>query len=85
MGIFRTDLGIDLGTASVLVFAKGGKGIILNEPSVVAIDQSTGKFLAVGGEEARSMLGRTPPGNIRAIRPMRDGVISNYSITEKKC
>ena len=80
MGIFRTDLGIDLGTASVLVFAKG-KGIILNEPSVVAIDQSTGKFLAVG-EEARSMLGRTP-GNIRAIRPMRDGVISNYSITEK--
>ena len=80
MGIFRTDLGIDLGTASILVFAKG-KGIVLNEPSVVAIDQNTGDFLAVG-EEARSMLGRTP-GNIRAIRPMRDGVISNYSITEK--
>ncbi|NMB07313.1 MAG: rod shape-determining protein MreB, partial [Tissierellia bacterium] len=80
MGFFRTDLGIDLGTASILVYAKD-KGIVLNEPSVVAIDQNTGQFLAVG-EEARSMLGRTP-GNIRAIRPMRDGVISNYSITEK--
>lgn len=80
MGFFRTDLGIDLGTASILVYAKG-KGIVLNEPSVVAIDQNTGKFLAVG-EEARSMLGRTP-GNITAIRPMRDGVISNYNITEK--
>ncbi len=80
MGFFRTDLGIDLGTASVLVYAKG-KGIVLNEPSVVALDQNTGKFLAVG-EEARSMLGRTP-GNIIAIRPMKDGVISNYSITEK--
>jgi len=80
MGFFRTDLGIDLGTASVLVYAKG-KGIVLNEPSVVALDQNTGKFLAVG-EEARSMLGRTP-GNIIAIRPMKDGVISNYNITEK--
>lgn len=80
MGFFRTDLGIDLGTATILVYAKN-KGIVLNEPSVVALDQNTGQFLAVG-EEARKMLGRTP-GNIRAIRPMRDGVISNYSITEK--
>lgn len=79
MAAFRTDLGIDLGTASILVYAKN-KGIILNEPSVVAIDQNTNKFLAVG-EEARKMLGRTP-GNIRALRPMRDGVISDYHITE---
>lgn len=80
MAAFRTDLGIDLGTASILVYAKG-KGIVLNEPSVVAIDQNTNKFLAVG-VEARKMLGRTP-GNIRAIRPMRDGVISDYHITER--
>ena len=80
MGAFRTDLGIDLGTASILVYAKG-KGIVLNEPSVVAIDQNTNKFLAVG-EEARKMLGRTP-GNIIALRPMRDGVISDYHITER--
>ncbi|NLJ79342.1 MAG: Hsp70 family protein, partial [Tissierellia bacterium] len=77
---FRTDLGIDLGTSSILVYIKG-RGIVLNEPSVVAIDQNDGKFLAVG-EEARQMLGRTP-GNIRAIRPMRDGVISDYNITER--
>lgn len=74
------DLGIDLGTASVLVYIKG-KGIVLNEPSVVAIDRNTNKILAVG-EEARLMLGRTP-GNIVAIRPLRDGVISDYNITEK--
>lgn len=80
MSFFRRDLGIDLGTATILVYAKD-KGIILNEPSVVALDQNTGEFLAVG-EEARKMLGRTP-GNIRAIRPMKDGVISNYNITEK--
>jgi rod shape-determining protein MreB len=80
MAAFRTDLGIDLGTASILVYAKG-KGIVLNEPSVVAIDQNTNNFLAVG-EEARQMLGRTP-GNIIALRPMRDGVISNYHITER--
>lgn len=79
MAVFRTDLGIDLGTASILVYAKN-KGIVLNEPSVVAIDQNTNTFLAVG-EEARKMLGRTP-GNIRALRPMRDGVISDYHITE---
>ncbi|MCL2223402.1 MAG: rod shape-determining protein [Defluviitaleaceae bacterium] len=75
-----TDIGIDLGTASVLVYIKG-QGTVLKEPSVVAIDKSTDKILAVG-EEARSMLGRTP-GNIIAIRPMREGVISDYHITEK--
>lgn len=77
---FRADVGIDLGTASVLVYVKG-KGIVLNEPSVVAIDQNTNKFLAVG-EEARKMLGRTP-GNIVAMRPMKDGVISDYEITQR--
>lgn len=76
----RADIGIDLGTASVLVYVKG-KGIVLKEPSVVAIDQNTNRFLAVG-EEARKMLGRTP-GNIIAIRPMKDGVISDYDITER--
>ena len=80
MFAFRSDVGIDLGTASVLVYIKG-KGIVLKEPSVVAIDQYTNKFLAVG-EEARRMLGRTP-GNIVAIRPLKDGVISDYSITER--
>ncbi len=74
------DIGIDLGTASVLVYVKG-KGIVLREPSVVAIDKNTDKILAVG-EEARKMLGRTP-GNIVAIRPLRDGVISDYHVTEK--
>lgn len=80
MCALRADLGIDLGTASVLVYVKG-KGIVLKEPSVVAIDQNTNKLLAVG-EEARRMLGRTP-GNIIAIRPMKDGVISDYDITER--
>ena len=75
-----TDIGIDLGTATVLVYVKG-QGAVLKEPSVVAIDKNTDKILAVG-EEARSMLGRTP-GNIIAIRPMREGVISDYHITEK--
>ena len=79
MLIYR-DIGIDLGTSTVLVYVKG-KGIILKEPSVVAIDKNNGKVLAVG-EEARKMLGRTP-GNIIAIRPLRDGVISDYDITEK--
>ncbi len=77
---FGQDIGIDLGTASVLVYIKG-KGIVLREPSVVAIDKNTNKLLAVG-EEARRMLGRTP-GNIVAIRPLREGVISDYDITEK--
>ncbi|MDR1061204.1 MAG: rod shape-determining protein [Clostridiales bacterium] len=76
----RQDIGIDLGTASVLVYIKG-KGIVLQEPSVVAIDKGTGRMLAVG-EAARSMIGRTP-GNIVAIRPLRDGVISDYDITER--
>jgi rod shape-determining protein MreB and related proteins len=74
-----TDMGIDLGTATVLVYIKG-KGVILKEPSVVAIDKTNNKVRAVG-EEARQMIGRTP-GNIVAIRPLRDGVISDYDITE---
>ena len=77
---FGQDIGIDLGTATVLVYIKG-KGIVLREPSVVAIDKNTNKLLAVG-EEARRMLGRTP-GNIVAIRPLREGVISDYDITER--
>ncbi|HHV96764.1 MAG TPA: rod shape-determining protein [Clostridiaceae bacterium] len=77
---FGLDIGIDLGTATILLYVKG-KGIVLREPSVVAIDKNTNKILAVG-EEARRMLGRTP-GNIVAIRPLKDGVISDYEITEK--
>lgn len=72
-------MGIDLGTASVLVYVKG-RGIVLSEPSVVAIDRSTDKILAVG-EQARQMLGKTPS-NIVAIRPLRDGVIADYEVTE---
>ena len=72
-------IGIDLGTATVLVYVKG-KGILLKEPSVVAINKSNNKILAVG-EEARKMIGRTP-GNIVAVRPLRDGVISDYDVTE---
>ncbi len=78
--MFNTDIGIDLGTASVLVYIKG-KGVVLKEPSVVAVDRDTEKIKAVG-EEARLMIGRTP-GNILAVRPMKQGVISNYSITEQ--
>lgn len=74
------DIGIDLGTANVLVYVNG-KGIVLEEPSVVAIEKRSNTVLAVG-EEARRMIGRTP-GNIVAIRPLRDGVISDYDITEK--
>ena len=74
------DIGIDLGTASVLVYIKG-KGVVLNEPSVVAIDKNTGRLLKVGAE-AQAMLGRTP-GNIVAIRPLREGVISDYDMTER--
>ena len=74
------DIGIDLGTATVLVYVKG-KGILFNEPSVVAIDKNTNKLLKVG-REAQLMLGRTP-GNILAIRPLRDGVISQYDVTLK--
>ena len=78
--IFGQDIGIDLGTATILVYVKG-KGIVLREPSVVAIDKTTGEVLAVC-QEARKMLGRTP-GNIIAIRPLKDGVISDYTVTEK--
>ncbi len=77
--MFSKDIGIDLGTANVLIHVKG-KGIVLNEPSVVAIDKKTNKVLAVG-EEARQMVGRTP-GNIIAIRPLRDGVIADFDVTE---
>lgn len=77
---FKSDVGIDLGTASVLVYIKG-QGVVLQEPSVVAIDKNTNKLLAVG-EEARRMLGRTP-GNIVAIRPLKDGVISDYEVTQR--
>ncbi len=80
MGLFSKDIGIDLGTASVLVFVKG-KGVVLREPSVVALDKNTGKLLKVGAE-AQQMLGRTP-GNIIAIRPLREGVISDYDMTER--
>lgn len=74
------DIGIDLGTASVLVYVNG-KGVVLKEPSVVAYDRNTGEIKAIG-EEARLMLGRTP-GNIIAVRPLRQGVISDYDVTEK--
>lgn len=80
MGLFSKDIGIDLGTASVLVFVKG-KGVVLREPSVVALDKNTEKLLKVGAE-AQQMLGRTP-GNIIAIRPLREGVISDYDMTER--
>ena len=80
MGLFSKDIGIDLGTASVLVYIKG-KGVVLREPSVVAMDKNTGKLLKVG-TEAEAMLGRTP-GNIVAMRPLRDGVISDYDMTER--
>ncbi|MBE6562687.1 MAG: MreB/Mrl family cell shape determining protein [Ruminococcaceae bacterium] len=74
----RKDIGIDLGTATVLVYVKG-KGIVMKEPSVVAIDRDTGNILKIG-REAQQMLGRTP-GNIIALRPLRDGVISQYEVT----
>ena len=75
-----TDIGIDLGTASILVYIRG-KGVVLKEPSVVAFDRDMEKIKAIG-EDARLMLGRTP-GNIVAIRPLRQGVISDYKVTEK--
>lgn len=78
--VFGQDIGIDLGTATILVYVKG-KGIVLREPAVVAIDKTTNEVLSVG-HEARKMLGRTP-GNIVAIRPLKDGVISDYTVTEK--
>ena len=78
--MLSTDIGIDLGTASILVYVKG-KGVVLKEPSVVAFDRDTNKIKAIG-EEARLMIGRTP-GNIMAVRPLRQGVISDYNVTEK--
>jgi len=78
--MFSSDLAIDLGTANTLVYAKG-KGIVVNEPSIVAINKNTGEVEAVG-KEAKEMLGRTP-GHIVAIRPMKDGVIADFKVTEK--
>ena len=78
--MLSTDIGIDLGTASILVYVRG-KGVVLKEPSVVAFDRDTNKIKAIG-EEARLMIGRTP-GNIVAVRPLRQGVISDYTVTEK--
>jgi rod shape-determining protein MreB len=84
-GLFSTDLSIDLGTANTLIYARG-QGIVLNEPSVVAIRQDRGaggsKSIAAVGAEAKLMLGRTP-GNITAIRPLKDGVIADFNVTEK--
>jgi rod shape-determining protein MreB len=77
--LWSRDIGIDLGTATVLVYIKG-KGVVLREPSVVAMDQNTGKIFSVG-EDAKIMIGRTP-GNVVAIRPLRDGVIADYTMTE---
>src|SRR5574342_307784 len=79
LNYFSTDIGIDLGTANTLVYVRD-RGIVLREPSVVAIQAGTSKVLAVG-EEAKRMLGRTP-GTIQAIRPMKDGVIADFEITE---
>ncbi len=79
MGVFSNDVAIDLGTANTLVYLKG-KGIVLNEPSVVAVDRTTGKVIAVG-KEAKSMLGRTPA-EIVAVRPLKDGVIADFEKTE---
>jgi rod shape-determining protein MreB and related proteins len=78
--MFSSDLAIDLGTANTLVYAKG-KGIVVNEPSIVAINKNTGEVEAVG-KEAKEMLGR-PPGNLVAIKPMKDGVIADFKVTEK--
>ena len=78
MQFFSNDLGVDLGTANVLIYAEG-KGVVVREPSVVAIDKNTGKILQVGAA-ARNMLGRTP-GNVAAMRPLKDGVISDHEMT----
>lgn len=80
--LMSNDIGIDLGTASILVYIKG-KGVVLKEPSVVAIDRDTNKIMAIG-EEARLMIGRTP-GNIVAVRPLRQGVISDSLELRKRC
>ena len=74
------DIGIDLGTSNVLIYVEG-KGVVVREPAVVAVDKSTGRVLQVGSA-ARNMLGRTP-GNVAALRPLRDGVICDYEMTQK--
>src|SRR5574342_371072 len=79
-GLFSNDLAIDLGTANTLVYVRG-EGIVMNEPSIVAIHQADHSVLAVG-HEAKAMMGRTP-GNIQAIRPLKDGVIADFDVTEK--
>ncbi len=80
LGLFSLDIGIDLGTANTLVNVRN-QGLVINEPSVVAIEEKTNKVLAIG-TEAKEMVGRTPA-NIIAIRPLRDGVISDFDVTEK--
>ena len=80
MKLLSRDLGVDLGTTNVLVYA-GGKGVVLREPSVVAVDKNTGKILQVGSA-ARNMMGRTP-GNVVAMRPLQNGVISDYEMTQR--
>lgn len=80
-GLFSNDIGMDLGTANTLVYSKGAEGVVLNEPSVVAVESATGRVIAVGNE-AKQMLGKTP-GDIVAIRPMRDGVIADFETVEK--
>src|SRR6202047_222827 len=82
LGLFSADMAIDLGTANTLVYVKG-RGIVLNEPSVVALANVKGRKQVIAvGEEAKLMLGRTP-GNIQAIRPLRDGVIADVEVTEE--
>ena len=78
MRLFSNDLGVDLGTSNVLIYADG-KGIVVREPSVVAVDKNTGRILQVG-TEAKNMLGRTP-GNVVAMHPLKDGVISDHEMT----
>ena len=80
LGLFSHDIGIDLGTANTLVLVRG-KGIVINEPSVVAVNKKTKKVLAIGAE-AKRMVGRTPA-NIVAVRPLKDGVISDFDVTEQ--
>src|SRR5512138_331204 len=80
LGLFSRDIGIDLGTANTLVLVRG-KGIVINEPSVVAMNPKTKRILAVGAE-AKRMVGRTPA-NIVAVRPLKDGVISDFDVTEQ--
>ena len=79
-GFFSSDLGVDLGTANTLVYARG-RGVVVNEPSLVALDKKTRKIVAIG-REAKEMLGRTP-GDLEAIEPLKEGVIANFDLTEK--